>query len=57
MYARAARAWIYERPSEEAKHIGYLRAGSAVAVVREVEGRAGCPGGWHALTIRGHVCA
>lgn len=56
MYARAARAFIYERPSEDAKHIGYLRAGGKVAVVREVEGRAGCPGGWHALTTRGHVC-
>src|SRR5882672_10876120 len=31
-YARAARAWIYERPSEDAKHIGYLRAGGSVAV-------------------------
>jgi hypothetical protein len=56
LYARAARAWIYERPSEDARHIGYLRAGGEVPVAREVEGRTGCPGGWHALAGRGHVC-
>ncbi|HEX4336798.1 MAG TPA: L,D-transpeptidase [Polyangiaceae bacterium] len=56
LYARAAKAWIYERPSEDARHIGYLRAGDAVAVVRSVEGNAGCPGGWHALLTRGYAC-
>jgi hypothetical protein len=56
LYARAARAWIYERPSEDARHIGYLRAGGTVAVSRGTEGTAGCPGGWHALPSRGHVC-
>jgi len=56
LYSRAARAWIYERPSESARHIGYLRGGADVAVSRAVEGNAGCPAGWHALLTRGYVC-
>src|SRR5579871_5716857 len=56
-YARVARAWVYERPNADARHLGYLRAGDEVAVGRAVEGNAGCPGGWHALLSRGYVCA
>jgi hypothetical protein len=56
LYARAARGWVYERPSEGSRHIGYLRAGGQVAVSRAVEGTAGCPGGWHALLTRGYAC-
>ncbi len=57
VYARVARAFVYERPSSDARHIGYLRAGARVAASRAVEGNAGCPGGWHALLTRGYVCA
>jgi hypothetical protein len=57
IYARAAKTWIYERPSEESPHIGYLRAGAAVSIAPEIAGKGGCPGGFHAIVPRGFVCA
>jgi lipoprotein-anchoring transpeptidase ErfK/SrfK len=56
VFARAAKTWIYERPSEESPHIGYLRAGAAVSISTEVVGKSGCPGGFHAIVPRGFVC-
>ncbi|HVU00497.1 MAG TPA: L,D-transpeptidase [Polyangiaceae bacterium] len=56
IYARAARTWVYERPSEDAPHVAYLRAGGSVPVNPEIAGRKGCPGGFHALPGQGFVC-
>lgn len=57
LYARAYRAWVYERPSEDAAHLGYLRVGARVAATGDVAGSAGCPGGWYPIAPRGYVCA
>jgi hypothetical protein len=57
LYARAYRAWVYERPSEDAAHLGYLRAGARVAATGNQADSAGCPGGWYPIAPRGYVCA
>jgi hypothetical protein len=50
---------VRERPSENAKSIGYLRAGAVVALKSaEPAGKDGCPrGGWYEIEPRGFVCA
>ena len=35
-YARIARAWVYDRPNADSRHLGYLRAGGEVAASRGV---------------------
>lgn len=49
--------WIYDRPSREARQIGYLREGTSapLASAEPVKG-TGCPGGWYALAPYGNVC-
>jgi hypothetical protein len=56
LYARAARTWVHERPSEDSPRIGYLRAGSSVRVTGDVAGTAGCPEGFRPIAPRGYVC-
>ncbi|RYE92021.1 MAG: L,D-transpeptidase, partial [Myxococcales bacterium] len=55
-----ALAWettVRERPSDKAKALGYLRAGSVVAASAQPVGREGCGAGWYKLEPEGFVCA
>jgi hypothetical protein len=56
VFSRAARTWIYERPSEASAKIGYLRGGGAAAVTGEAPSAPGCAGGFRAIAPRGFVC-
>ncbi len=49
--------WIYEEPKRSRHAIGYLRAGTSVAL-RETEpvSRRGCARGWYAVQPVGYVC-
>jgi hypothetical protein len=56
VYAKAARTWIYEKPSESSPKLGYLRAGAAALVTGEAGTSGACPGGFRAIAPRGFVC-
>jgi lipoprotein-anchoring transpeptidase ErfK/SrfK len=56
VFARAARTWIYERPSETSARIGYLRAGAAANVTVEAPASGSCSGGFRGIVPRGFVC-
>lgn len=58
VHARAATAWVQERPGPDGERIGYLRAGAHVSVRDErADSKAGCPGGWLPIVPRGFVCS
>ena len=48
---------IVDRPSETAKPVGELGAGSSVARSKEPVSTSGCDGGWYAVRPRGFICA
>jgi hypothetical protein len=47
---------IHERPRSDARVVGELRLGAAVARSVEPYSRADCEGGWYAVRPRGFVC-
>ena len=48
---------VLERPTREAKQIGYLHAGARVARAEEPVSTDDCAGGWYPIRPRGFVCA
>ncbi len=52
----AMRTWIYDRPSDSAQKLGYLRAGATIARSPAAQGADGCAGGWYRVPPRGYVC-
>ena len=53
---RAMLVPVQERPTSASRKIGYLRAGSRVAVDPADRGHEDCPGGWRAIKPVGFVC-
>lgn len=47
---------VFDRPTSDARQIGYLHAGARVTRSRDAVGGSGCPGGWYAIRPRGVVC-
>ncbi len=56
VYARHMRVWVREKPSADARRIGYLRAGASSPTSEQPAGRSGCKGGWYSVEPRGFVC-
>jgi hypothetical protein len=48
---------VYERPSSNAKRLGYLHAGGRVARAEQPYTREGCQDGWYPVRPTGFVCA
>lgn len=48
---------IFERPSKDAKQLGYVHAGGTLARATQAYGTTGCPGGWYPVRPRGFICA
>ncbi len=57
IWAMKAGTPIVDRPSESAKPVGELGAGSSVARSKEPVSTSGCDGGWYAVRPRGFICA
>jgi hypothetical protein len=57
LWALEAATPVYDRPSTDARRVGEIRVGAAVARSREPVTRAGCDGGWFAVRPHGFVCA
>jgi hypothetical protein len=55
VYAKALRAWVFDKPSAGATRIGYLRAGASSATPGPA-GNDGCPGGFYPVEPHGFVC-
>jgi len=63
LYSVGYITWIWPGPAKKGRYLGYVRAGSAVPLVREkattkpetVPG-LGCSGGFYAVEPRGYVC-
>lgn len=51
------RTTIYERPTKEARELGYLRAGAIVPRSKKSVESADCTEGWFEVAPRGFVCA
>jgi hypothetical protein len=47
---------VYERPSKEARELGYLHAGATVARSKKSLEAADCSEGWYEIAPRGFVC-
>ncbi|NUP04819.1 MAG: L,D-transpeptidase [Polyangiaceae bacterium] len=56
VYARAMLVPIHDKPNQDAKKIGFLRAGAVVAITGEEAGKSGCSGGWRPVAPAGFVC-
>ncbi|HTJ80728.1 MAG TPA: L,D-transpeptidase, partial [Polyangiaceae bacterium] len=54
--AKALVVPVHLKPSNDARKIGYLRAGAIVEADASDAGRDGCPGGWRAIKPAGYVC-
>jgi hypothetical protein len=52
----AMHTYVYSKPSDTAKKIGYLRIGAVVPRSDKSYGNEGCPGGWYGIAPRGFVC-
>lgn len=56
----AALAWetqVRERPADDARIMGYLRAGAIVKASERSVGNSGCAAGWYQIEPAGYVCA
>ena len=54
--ATAMTTYVYLKPNDNAKRIGYLRLGAVVARSDKSYGTDGCLGGWYGVAPRGFVC-
>jgi len=57
LLALAREVFVLERPSPDAKKLGYLRAGARVPRSAEPAGFDGCAGGYYRISPQGYVCA
>jgi len=48
-------AWVVDKPKHDGAHAGWIRAGTRVRRVKEVEG-TGCKGKWFQIEPGGYVC-
>jgi hypothetical protein len=56
IYSKQLRTWVYEKPADTSKRLGYLRAGASSPTADKPVGTSGCKGGWYPVEPRGFVC-
>jgi hypothetical protein len=57
IFALRAGTAVLEKPAADARKLGELNAGAAIARSKEAYGKSGCEGGWFAVRPKGFVCA
>lgn len=57
LYAIHREVFVFEKPAQGSRKLGYLRAGARVVRSAEPSGFEGCPGGFFGVAPEGFVCA